>query len=421
MNTRLTRRELLACGLGAAGALAGAGLPRGGGADRHRSPATRRSDLTEQAPSLPVAILRCESYEPQLLRRRLDEALELIGGIRKLVENKTVTVKLNLTGGQAGKLGGLEPHRTYHVHPRIVAAACAALADAGAKRIMLVEGHYTRRPVEEFLGWLGWDVAEIKSAGAGRVQFLDTRNRGPFGKYSRLAVPWGGFIFPAFDVNAAYQKTDVYVSLAKMKDHGAAGITLACKNNFGVPPQALYGDDAPNEESTRARNQLFHFGRRKVPAGVPGEVDHGFAVGDWQHRVPRVTADTVGARPIDLAIIDGIETNRGGEGPWIKGVEPIQPRLILVGRNAVCTDAVCAAVMGYDPLADHHQFPFQGENHLRLLASVGVGAIDPKRIEVRGLPLEKALHPFNPKRLEVKHPLSYHPGDWALWQEHEGA
>ena len=31
------------------------------------------------------------------------------------------------------------------------------------------------------------------------------------------------------------------------------------------------------------------------------------------YRVPRVTVDQVGIRPIDLAIVDGVETVRGGE------------------------------------------------------------------------------------------------------------
>jgi len=35
--------------------------------------------------------------------------------------------------------------------------------------------------------------------------------------------------------------------------------------------------------------------------------------------------------------------------------------------------------MGYDPQAGHGQFPFQGDNHLRLLASAGAGAIDASR------------------------------------------
>jgi uncharacterized protein (DUF362 family) len=404
MSNKLTRRDLLSRGLGAAGVLAGARLPLAWAAPQ---PA-RRPDRSARAPSLPVAIQRCESYEPQLLRRTLDEALELIGGIRKLVQNKTVTVKLNLTGGQAGKIGGLEPYQTYHSHPKMVAALCAALHDNGARRTVLVEGQYSLKPAEETLAGWGWDVRAIQSAGGNRVEFVDTRNRGPFPKYSRFNVPDGGFVYPAFDLNQAYEKTDVFVSLNKMKDHACAGVTLTVKNLFGITPQALYGDDAPNENSLNARGRIFHSGDRKPPAGVPAELDHGWPAGQWQHRIPGITADLFMARPCDLAIIDGIETNRGGEGPWIGGVAPVQPKLILVGRNGVCTDAIGTAAMGYDPLADHNQFPFQGDNHLRLLASAGVGAIDPKRIEVRGLAMERAVFPFNPQRMKVKAPVGYY-------------
>ena len=400
MVPRMTRREWLASGVFSASLFwSGGRSVWGAQGSAIKLPGPDRS---HQAPAAPVAIRRCATYDPQPLRHALDEALDLIGGIDKLVRGKTVTIKLNLTGGPTGTIGGLPPHRTYHVHPNLVAALCAALVDAGARHLVLVEGQYSRKTPEEVLSAAGWDVAGINAAGEHRVRWVDTRNRGKAPAYSRLKVPWGGLIYPAFDVNPAYEKTDVYISLAKLKDHAAAGVTMACKNNFGMPPTALYGGDAPNENTTHYRGDVLHLGKKKVPAGVPAELDHGVAVGDWARRVPRVTADVVGARPIDLAVIDAIETNRGGEGPWIKGVEPIRPNLILAGLNPVCTDAVCMAVMGYDPQADHFHFPpFHGENHLRLLASLGVGTIDLERIEVRGLSIKEALCPFNPKRLPV--------------------
>jgi len=395
---------MLAGGLGAAGLLV---IGRGRSAPAAEGTAKPSLvDRSRQAPTAPVAIQRCASYEPQSLRRTLDEAFRLIGGIAGLVNGKTVTIKMNLTGGPTGKIGGLPPHRTYHVHPNMVAVLCAALADAGARRMMLVEGQYSRKTPEEVLGAADWDVAAIKAAGGHRVEFIDTRNRARFPGYSRLPVPWGGYIFPAFDVNQAYARTDVYISLGKLKDHALAGVTMSCKNNFGITPTALYGGDAPNEDTTNYRGDILHFGNRKVPAGVPAELDHGLKVNDAARRVARVTADTVGARPIDLAVIDAVETNRGGEGPWIPGVEPIQPKLILVGRNPVTTDAVCAAVMSYDPQAEHFAFPFQGENHLQHLAAAGVGTNDLRRIEVRGLSVKEALCPFNPKRLPVRVPTS---------------
>ncbi len=404
MTRGMNRREILSAGFGATGWLLGGGMAASWAAEASHQPTL--VDRSQQAPTSPVAMERCDSYDPQVVRAALDRALKLLGGIQRLVQGKTVTVKLNLTGGQAGKLAGLAPYLTYHVHPHVVAAVCAALADAGAKRIVLVESQYSRKPPEEVLSGGGWDVAAIRAAGAHRVEFLDTRNRGRFPNYSRLSVPWGGFLFPAFDVHPAYEKTDVYVSLAKLKDHACAGVTMACKNNFGMPPTSLYGGDAPNEDTTHYRGDILHLGRKQVPAGVPGPHDVGLAVGDWARRVPRVTADTVGARPIDLAIIDGVLTNRGGEGPWIPGVEPIQPKLLLAGLNPVTTDAIATAVMGYDPLADHFAFPFQGENHLKLLAFAGVGTNDPSRIEVRGLSVQEALCPFNPKRLPVRAPVS---------------
>ena len=128
----------------------------------------------------------------------------------------------------------------------------------------------------------------------------------------------------------------------------------------------------------------------------------------WKFRIPRVVADCLGARPIHLAVIDGIETCRGCEGWWTQRVEPVQPGLLIVGCNPLCTDAIGAAAMGYDPLAGHFEFPFPSENHLRLLHSVGVGEIDPKKIEVRGLPLNEAIYPFNLKHEALDIPLTYH-------------
>ncbi|MBM4020445.1 MAG: DUF362 domain-containing protein [Planctomycetes bacterium] len=394
MSITLTRRRLLLGGLGAAGLLAGGRLAGAYGA----GPAPAQvplPDRSQDAPASPVAIRRCESYEPQLMRKQLDAALGLIGGLGDLVRGKTVTIKLNLTGG-SGKCCGLPAYQTYHSHPAVVAALCAALAGAGAKEICLIEGFYSRQGAEETLAASGWDVAAIKSAGNQRVTFENARNRGSHPAYARLKVPWGGFVYPAFDVNARYEKTDVCISLAKLKDHGCAGITGAVKNFFGMPPQALYGDDAPNEDSLKARIAQFHNGARRPPEGVPADKDLGLPQGQpaWKFRVPRITADCLGARPVDLSVVEAVETVTGGEGPWLKTVKPVAPKLLIVGRNPVCTDAVCAAVMGYDPQAAHMQYPFQGENHLRLLASVGVGTIDMKRIEVRGLTVDQARHPF---------------------------
>jgi len=363
------------------------------------------------APSRPVAIGRCEGYVPQPLFKSLRRVLDQIGGLDRLVRGKTVTIKLNLTGGPKQNLAGLPAYRTYHVHPNFVAATCAAIHQAGARKIILVESSYDHRPLEEVMGAAGWPIDTINRSGGGQVAWEDTRHQGRWLGYCRLTVPWGGFIYPAFELNRRYEQTDVFVSLAKLKDHANAGITASVKNLFGIAPTSLYGDNytgsgAPiaDERSVSARGDTFHRGRRAVPAGVPSEIDHDSSR-DWRHRVPRITADLFGVWPPDLCLVDGIETSRGGEGPWIAGVEPIRPGLLLAGRNGVCTDAICTAVMGYDPAAAHGTFPFPGDNHLALLAGQGIGTNLVEQIEVVGVPLAQARHPFNPQHRKIGKPV----------------
>ena len=112
-----------------------------------------------------MAIARCTAYDPQPLFAKLTEALDAIGGIQQLVSGKTVAIKLNLTGGPRMKLGGLPAHDTYHVHPNFVAATCAALHQAGAKKIVLLESAYDRRSLEQIMSEGGWNIAEINRCG----------------------------------------------------------------------------------------------------------------------------------------------------------------------------------------------------------------------------------------------------------------
>jgi uncharacterized protein (DUF362 family) len=117
---------------------------------------------------------------------------------------------------------------------------------------------------------------------------------------------------------------------------------------------------------------------------------------DPGYRVPHIVADVVAARPIHLAIIDGIETIAGGEGPWIRGVRVVKPGLLIAGLNPVCTDAVSTAVMGYNPRATRGTAPFQTcDNTLLLAEQHGLGTTDLKLIEVIGVPIAQALYRFD--------------------------
>jgi hypothetical protein len=277
---------------------------------------------------------------------------------------------------------------------------CGLLDQAGARRIYLVESFYENRPPEAIYGSQGWNIERLHSAAGHKTKFEDTRGRGAFKDYVKLPVPWGGYIFPAYHVNRRYADTDVLISLAKMKEHVSAGITGAVKNLFGITPSALYGNDAPNERTTQNRGAQLHFGRRGPPSGVTPEHRPDRKrlpqVLEGCYRVPMVTADVFCLRPVDLSIVDGIESCSGGEGPWCPGVRPVAPGLVLAGRNGVTVDAVMTALMGFDPLAKAKEKPWHGYNTLELLERAGVGTRDPAKIEVIGMSLREGLFEYDP-------------------------
>jgi uncharacterized protein (DUF362 family) len=343
-----------------------------------------------KAPSSPVSIARCRAYEVKDVLEQLRTMMDQLGGLRPLVAGKTVCVKVNLTGNPRQKVLDLPASRTYQTHPHVVLALATLLDQAGVRRIRIVECTYQKGPLEPLLKDAGWDLPALAALSA-KVEYEDTRNRGQGKRYHEVKVPWGGSLYPAYLLNHSYVDCDVYVSLAKLKNHATAGVTLTMKNNFGVTPTALYSQHAENEDSTSSRVEVFHKGAVRPADGVPQELPD--RPRQTSRRVPRHTVDAVGIRPIDLAILDGIETVSGGEGPWLRLTRQA-PGLLLAGRNAVCTDAVATAVMGYDPTAAAATGPFPGDNHLAMAAALGLGTNRPEEIEVRGLSLQEARHPF---------------------------
>jgi len=172
------------------------------------------------------------------------------------------------------------------------------------------------------------------------------------------------------------------------------------KNCFGITPCTIYSEEAPQDEPSIVPvgyRGPMHSGSRVPPKSAPQPVD-GNRSKDPGYRVPRITADLVAARPVHLAVIDGIYTMTGGELPnQGKNTvhQAIHPGLLIAGMNCVSTDAVATAVMGFDPMADRGTPPFEKcDSTLALAEHLGVGTRDLKRIEVVGAPIEKARFRF---------------------------
>ncbi len=338
-----------------------------------------------------VGIARCRGYGREV-KTSMKQCLDLIGGIGPLVKGKTVTIKVNFTGNPYKTLFNLPPGETYLTHGSTAFALSSILLEEGAKRVRIVECAYYRKTLEEVSGMVGWDVKPILDLG--NVEFENTRNLGKGKKYSEVKVP-NGLLYSSFQLNHSYEDTDVLVSLAKMKNHAIAGITLSMKNMFGITPCSIYGSDAGNEDAVRARGSMHGGGRFGKKISLPG------MIGDISQEagivIPRAVADLCAARPIHLAIVDGITSMSGGEGYWNKNLKPVSPGVMVAGLNPVSTDAVGLKLMGYpDPRAKRGTLPFdKGENHLMLAEGMGLGTADMSQIDVRGLAIDEGVYLFN--------------------------
>jgi len=341
-----------------------------------------------EAPAGPVALARCKTYDSAELLPALQKMFDQLGGLGKLVNGKTVAIKINLTGAPTYRLGHAPLEETHYTHPAVIAVTAQLLAKAGARRIRVLESPWaTVEPVEEYLLRANIEPRDILSA-APNVEFENTNYLGLGKKYSRFTVPYGGYIFPAFDLNHSYEDCDVFVSIGKMKEHATAGVTLSMKNCFGITPCTIYGQGAGVDEPSlapRGGRTIVHQGNRGPSKSSPQEKDPTTPRQDT-YRVPRTVVDLVGARPIHLAIVEGIKSMTGGEGPWIReDLKPASPGLLVAGLNPVNTDAVAMAVMGFDPMADRGTPPFeQCDSIVKLAEEAGLGTRNLSRIEVIG-------------------------------------
>jgi uncharacterized protein (DUF362 family) len=354
------------------------------------------------APASPVAIGMCPEYNRQVTDV-LATMFDQLGGLQRLVQGKTVAIKLNMTGPANDRLNSMPTEMTQWVHPQVIGSLVSLLGKAGARRIRLLESAPVgTRSLQYFMQSAGWQPKDFESAAKG-VEFENTNFLGSGKTYARFMVPGGGLMYTGYDLNHSYRDTDVFVSLAKLKEHRTAGVTLSMKNCFGITPCTIYSDQAPVDEPSIVPvgyRAPMHSGSRVPPKSAPPPVYPAQESKDAGFRVPRITADLVAARPVHLAVIDGIYTMTGGELPnqnprWIH--KPVHPGMLIAGLNCVSTDAVAVSAMGFDPMADRGTPPFETcDSTLRLAEHLGVGTRDLSRIEVLGTPISKARFRFPP-------------------------
>lgn len=386
MRSNTRRRFLRGLGFGCAGLAVSACQPHAPAApEPSATPAPTETSTPSPAPTTPpaaattspgplptgtaasqakasVGIARAASYDPKTVRQALESTLDGIGGLGDVIRpGARVAIKVNLTGGtQWVKKDGLPATEVYVTHPQVVRSLCELLRDAGASKIYIVEGVY------EPESWTTWGYDEVaKAAGA---ELVDLNGKAPFKDFVRVPSGSAHQVYENISLNPILQEIDAFVSVPKMKCHYTAGVTLSLKNLIGIGPLGMY---------------------RKLPKDTSRSAFHGAIIDGVDPRLVRVILDMNHTRPVNLAVIDGILSSEGGEGPWIKTMQPVQPGVLLAGKDPLATDVVATAVMGFDPAAADRSGPFvRSENYLRMAGKLGLGTYNMEEISIAGAAVE---------------------------------
>jgi len=271
----------------------------------------------------PVSVMGAKDYSADLL----DILYRGVMTCGLNVRGKRVLLKPNLVE--------YDPQTPINTDPRFVAAAVELFRKLGAAEVKIGEGPGHRRD--------SWAVAEE----AGYREIIPDFDKIFVDLNRDDVVGVKGFEEPEFFFSKTLLAADLIVSLAKMKTHHWAGVTLSMKNFFGLVPGCVYG---------WPKNVLHYKG---IDSSII-ELNRLF--------------------PNSFAMVDGI-MGMEGNGP-IQGTG-VHAGVVVMGNDMVAVDATCCRIMKIDPAKIGH---IAGAQHLGYSAAT--------HIEQRGERLEPFAKPF---------------------------
>ncbi|MFH1259591.1 MAG: DUF362 domain-containing protein [Elusimicrobiota bacterium] len=246
---------------------------------------------------IPVAVVRCPSYQPKIVRQALVELLEKLGGIKQLIgSRKKIFLKPNL-------FSPYPPERALTTHPVIIQETAKIFLQAGAEVSVGDSPAGGLGEIEKL-----WEITGLKEiARQIPVKLVNLEKSGA----EKIPVPQGR-IYQELYISKAVRDSDCLVNIPKLKTHGLTTLTGAVKNMLGVVPGLGKVD--------------FH---RQAP--LPEDFAKGIAD---LHQV---------IQP-QLTIVDAVEVTEG-EGPGPQGKKR-QMGLLVAGVNPLAVDLVLAELAG---------------------------------------------------------------------------
>lgn len=255
--------------------------------------------MPDSVKNAPVALVKCDDYNPERVDKALERALGLVGGMADLIKpGMRVLVKCNMVMRKS-------PDAAATTHPEVARAVCAAVRALGATPII---GDSPGGPLSAALlksYYSGTGLAEAAQRSGAELS-LDTAQ-------GFRACP-EGVELKRMDITNMANSADAVISCSKLKTHGMTLMTGCVKNLFGCVP-------GTTKVEYHARfNQLNRFSNMLVD-------------------IERCVRPVISV----LDAVDGME----GEGP--SGGTPRHIGALLVSRDAHALDSVGARLIGLEP------------------------------------------------------------------------
>jgi len=304
-----------------------------------------------------VAVTQATSYDRTLIKQKVKHLFDSIGGIGNIFSaGKKVGIKVNLTGGNTD---------TDHMctNPEVLRAVTELIIAQGVNKsdIYVVEAL-----------WADWPSDYKTVFNSLGVNTVDLNKPAPYTSFITRSAGNKHINFDSFTQNQILSDIDVYVSIPKLKQHYEAGFTGSLKNQIGSTPKQLY---------TLSGNTSYRSALHQKDNDQP-------AVHTY---LPESICDLNLARPVHLAIIDGVMNAHGSEGDWNPVWIPTADNILFAGKDPVAIDSIAAHFMGLDPEATQLKLPEPPnedrgycDNHLYLLNQRGMGTNLLSEIEVVG-------------------------------------
>ncbi len=199
-------------------------------------------------------------------------------------------------------------HFGASVNPDIALAVIQMCLDAGAKEIC-----YLKNAHQNY-----WERSALAGKYAAAIKSLKPES----GDYVKRDIPRGILIKQA-KLSKDLMACNVFINIAKTKQHRGVHITGTLKNMMGLCPFST--------------NIRFHIGSLKKVKNSMGDVEH----------LSQCIADLNLVRKPDLCISDATEflTENGPSGPGKMG----RADIIAAALNRVSLDAFCCRFLGHHP------------------------------------------------------------------------